>query len=240
MPANASPFGLKIVKSQGGPVTRAPERSIVIANSAGTGVYLPDSSGTQTAVTLSSMYAGDPVYLDANGVPQQTAAGAGTAVGTISTNSVIGTFQGVEYSDSSGKRTVSNKWLNGTGLFPGSELWFWYTAATTADTIFEIQSSAKLTQAAVGNRYNIVYQATPGVNAVTGFSVAQLDATASAAGGGLIVYALAYDMNLATTGANNGYAPGTPTAGNNNWGDAYVNVYVKLANSGFTAAAGNW
>ena len=80
MPANASPFGLKLAKTQGGPLTRAPERAILIAKGDGT-YYLPNSAGTQTAATVPAIYANDPIYIDANGIPQQTVAGAGTAVG---------------------------------------------------------------------------------------------------------------------------------------------------------------
>ena len=244
MPASASPFGLKIVKTQGGAITQAPERIILIAGNGSTTyptvglLYIPSSNTTTASTTAnpgttaagSSIYAGDPVYLDGSGGIAQTAAGNSATNGFI-----IGSFHGVEYSDSSGKRTVSNKWIGGTGVQPGSEVWFWFTAATTADTIFEIQTNGSLTAGAIGQIFAVAYTGTP--NAVTGFSVATLDATTVAVAGqaGLQVYGLAYDMNLGTTLPNNGYAPGVPTAGNNNWGDAYVNVYVKLAKAQFTA-----
>ena len=231
MAQSSSPFGLKIVKTQGGAITQAPERLILSVSSSGA-LVLPTSGTVGSALTVGNIYAGDPIQFDGAGVIQNTLATGGVlAYNTASNNPIAGTFQGVEYSDSSGKRTVSNKWTN-PGLQPGSEVWFWFTAATTADTIFEIQSNASLTQDAIGARYSVIGVGTP--NSVTGFSTVALGA--ASATGGLQVYGLAYDINLATTLPNNGYAAGTPTAGNNNWGDPYVNVYVKLANGQFTAA----
>ena len=242
MPQTSSPFGLKLVKSQGGAVTLAPERLVLIAGGLGPTyptaglLYIPTSSAAASSTAApglvaggTSIYANDPIYYDGVGGIAATIGGAPAGI----TGATIGTFQGVEYSDSSGKRTVSNKWLAGTSAFPGSEVWFWHTTASTADTIFEIQSSGgTLTQAAIGATYGITFPGTP--NSVTGFSVAALDASGPSINGSLQVYALAYDPNLGTTGANYGYAPGIPTAGNNNWGDPFVNVYVKLARGQFT------
>ena len=228
MAQTQSPLGLKIVKAQGGPITQAPERLIMSVNSAGA-LVLPTSGTQGGAITVSSIFAGDPVYTPGNGTIQQTPTGIGAAT------FCIGTFQGVEYSDSSGKRTVSNKWLSTTGVFPGSEVWFWFTAATSADWIFEMQSNGPITQDTIGATFGWATVGTP--NAVTGFSVAALDTVSGSSGNGAFqVYGLAYDPNLAAVGANNGYAPGTPAAANNNWGDPFVNVYVKLAKGQFTAA----
>ena len=226
----SSPYGLKIVKTQGGPITQAPERLILTANAAGNGLQLPNAQGNGAAIAtpVANIYQNDPIYYDGGGVLRATIAGAPAGI----TGTILGTFQGVEYSDSSGKRTVSNKWVS-PGLLPGSEVWFWHTSVTTADWIFEIQSSATLDQTAIGATYGITSGGTP--NQVVGFSTAVLDASGASSNGALQIYALAYDQNLATAGgANNGYTPGTPTAGNNNWGDPFVNVYVKLARGQFT------
>ena len=231
MPATASPFGLKIVKVQGGPIVQAPERLVLSVNSLG-GLVLPSSTAVQTTITIGNIFAGDPIYYDGSGGIQSSLASAAgvLAYNIANTNAILGTFQGVEYSDSSGKRTVSNKWVN-PGLQPGSEVWFWHTAASSADWIFEIQTDATLTQAAIGQTFGVIGLGTP--NVVTGFSTVQL-ATGTPAGG-LQVYSLAYDPTLATTLPNNGYAPGSPVSGNNNWGDNFVNVYVKLAKPQFAA-----
>ena len=235
MPQTASPFGLKIVKVQGGPIVQSTERIILVANANGNGLVLPQSTGIPSAPTIGNIYAGDPIWYDGAGSIQNSLSNVVGNVGTLAynspnTNPILGTFQGVEYSDSSGKRTVSNKWTN-PGLFPGSEVWFWHTAASTADWIFEIQTNAIIFQDSIGATFGVVGVGTP--NAVTGFSTVALSVATAA--GGLQLYGLAYDPVLATTGANNGYAPGTPTAGNNNWGDPFVNVYVKLAKGQFTA-----
>jgi hypothetical protein len=73
MAQTSSPFGLKIVKSQGGMITRAPERYILSVNSSGN-LILPTSGTAGGTITVGAIYSGDPIYLDANGVPQQTAA----------------------------------------------------------------------------------------------------------------------------------------------------------------------
>lgn len=226
MPNASTPFGLKIVKNQSGVITRAPERIIVAAASA-------------TAANIPAIAAGDPVYIDGNGYVQKALTGAAGG------NNIIGTFAGVEYSDSSGKRTVSN-WWSTPAVYDGSEVWFWFTAASGPDTIFEIQTYGGvngntgtniITQSIIGNTFNIVNPA--GVfNKTTGFSVACLDTSGWTAGGTgaanglLIVYGLAYDPTLNLT-----YTPGTPAAsGINNWSDPFVNLYVKLAKPEFAGA----
>ena len=228
-------------------------------------LYLPSSSYAPPVGGSSNWNAVDPVYV--NNVFQNdpislgTATGTGTAgsggIGVITTyanrgsivpityyggtggsgntGAILGTFEGVEYSDSSGKRTVSNKWTN-PGTFPGSEVWFWFSATSSSDQVYEIQSNAALGQDSIGKTYGVANPTAP--NAVTGFSTAALDVSTTS--GGLIVYGLAYDPTLATTLPNQGYVTGTPIAGNNNWGDPFVNVYVKLAKPQFAATVASF
>jgi hypothetical protein len=215
MPSTASPFGLRVAKGQSGPVTRIPERIIVPA---------------ANAASVANIGAGDPVYIDgATGFLRKTAAGTG--------GQCLGTFQGVEYSDSSGKRTVSN-WWSTPAVYAGSEVWFWFSADTSGATIYEAQTNAAVTQADIGRSFGISFAAP--FNTVTGFSTAALDTTTSPTAGPFILWNLAFDPIMASSGANNGYAPGTPTAGTNNWGDNFVNVYVKLAQPQYAATVGGF
>ena len=235
MPQTASPFGLKIVKVQGGPIVQSTERLILIANANGNGLLLPQSTGVPSAPVIANIYAGDPIWYDGAGSVQNTLANVAINVGTLAyntpnTNPILGTFQGVEYSDSSGKRTVSNKWTN-PGLFPGSEVWFWHTSASTADWIFEIQTNATIFQDSIGTTFGVVGVGTP--NAVTGFSTVAL--TPGTTGGGLQLYGLAPDPTLNLTYGVGTPGTGTTGSGVNNWGDPFVNVYVKLAKGQFTA-----
>jgi hypothetical protein len=264
----STPFGLRLAKNQGGVIVRNPERLILISGNGSAqyptagALYLPSSSFAPPTGGAANWNAVDPVYV--NNIFQNdpigygSATGTGTAgtggVGVITTyanrgsivpitsysgagnvGAILGTFEGVEYSDSSGKRTVSNKWTN-PGTFPGSEVWFWFSATSSSDQVYEIQTNATIGQDAIGKTFGIANPVAP--NAVTGFSTAALDV--STANGGLVVYALAYDPTLATTLPNQGYAPGYPSAGNNNWGDPYVNVYVKLAKPQFAAAVASF
>ena len=244
-----SPFGLRLAKNQGGVIVRNPERLILISGNGSAlyptlgALYLPTSSTTVPSlpaptvvpISVGSIFQNDPINLGSSSTSGSPTRGSvqptlGATYNTTSNGAILGTFEGVEYSDSSGKRTVSNKWTN-PGTFPGSEVWFWFSATSSSDQVYEIQTNSSVGQDIIGKTYGVIGVGTP--NFVTGFSTVALNTFAGSAAGGLIVYALAYDPNLATQNPNNGYAPGFPTGGTNNWGDPFVNVYVKLAQGQF-------
>jgi hypothetical protein len=159
-------------------------------------VYSPSGVVRPTAYSIdptysSTIYQNQPVKLvDGN----LEAAGAG--------DRFIGTFQGVEWTDSDGRRRVSNKWVaqaNATEI----------VAYATLDPsiVYEIQSNAAMTAADIGGQYD--FTAASG-NTTTGLSSQMLGVSTLANNAGLRVIGI-------TPGANNA------------WGDNYVIVQVQIS-----------
>jgi hypothetical protein len=115
----------------------------------------------------------------------------------------IGTFQGVEYTDSNGRRTVSNKW---TASVAGTDIVAYVTLDPTI--VYEIQSNAALNLTDIGKQYNFT-TITAG-STVTGLSAVMLDVASSAANNSMRVI---------------GIAPGIDNA----WGDTYVIAQVQIS-----------
>ena len=114
----------------------------------------------------------------------------------------IGTFSGVEWTDSEGRRRVSNKWTASTA---GTDI----VAYATLDPaiVYTIQSNATMTAADIGAQYD--FTAASG-NTTTGLSSQMLD-----------VASLANNASLRVIGLE----PGTNSA----WGDTYVIVQVQIS-----------
>lgn len=214
MPTVANPFGLKAKLSISG--TIRPQRWVVPASDVNTTNY-------------GSLYQDDAIYFDTNGRPKVS----GTA--SAAAGACVGSFQGVEYNDSTGRRTVSNQFnpalVSNLGANSGlgtNDVWFWLYM--DPELVFEIQGTASLVSiAGIGNA--LYYdQNAANVNTVTGFSAGRATATAgSATSPTFLVYNLAYDNN-----PNNTYTAGTPSGINgNSWTDTYPNVLVRLGNAQF-------
>lgn len=226
MPNVSSPFGLK-AKSHPSGVIR-PQRFIV-----------PASDVTGNLAMWNNIYQDDAIYIDSNGRIQVTGIAVNAGAGS---NACVGSFQGVEYADSNGRRTVSNQfqktWISNrsenSGLGGVTDVWFWLYL--DPEITYEVQNVGSLGgQQGEGNL--LYYYQNSGQNAVTGFSTGNASTTAPAIGTAtgnapFIVYNLAYDNN-----PQNSYAAGTPTGINtNNWTDAFPNVLVRLANPQFVPA----
>jgi len=121
----------------------------------------------------------------------------------------IGTFQGVEYTDTLGKRIYSNQWIANTAATN-------IVVYTTEDPLitYEIQSNAALALTDIGKQYDFT-TITAG-STTTGLSQLMLDVASSAANASLRV------VNKAT------YI-------NNDWGDTYVIAQVQIAEHQFVA-----
>ena len=150
----------------------------------------------------STIYANSPVKIVASST------GEGTIALAAPGDSFIGTFQGVEWTDSDGRRRVSNKW---TGATAGTDI----VAYVTIDQsiTFEIQSNAALAVTDIGKQYD--FSAAAG-NTTTGLSSQTLDVASAAANAGLRLI---------------GIVPGP----DNNWGDTYVNALVQISEHQNTA-----
>lgn len=194
MSATYTPFGLKAVYHPSG----------IIRSLNYTGAY-------DDAVTF---YSGTPVSLE-NAGSASTLTVAGDS--PLSTARLMGVFQGVEYTDASGRRTVS-KWFGPT-LGTATDVVMWIT--DDQEIVYEIQADGSIANTAVGQEYNFVDVATGQIigNGGLGTSTAGLDTTNVAAGdqGQVIVVGLGREIT-------------------NAWGDAKTIVQVKLANTQFAAA----
>lgn len=163
--------------------------------------YSPSGVVRPTAFTIvngyaANIYQNQPVRIAPSGAEEGTL--EASAVGAA----FIGTFQGVEWTDSDGRRRVSNKW---TASQYATEVVAYSTLDSTI--IYEIQSNATLTVASIGKQYNLT---TISGNTTTGLSSQMLDTATSAANASLRVI---------------GITPGP----NNAWGDDYVIVQVQIS-----------
>lgn len=178
MPSTASPYGLIPVNHP-------------------SGVIRP------FAMTIASGYAANifqnqPVKIDTDGTLVVAAAG----------DTFIGSFQGVEFTDSDGRRRVSNKWTTGT---VATEIVAYVTIDQTIT--YQIQSNAALAVADIGKQYD--FSAAAG-NTTTGLSSQSLNVASSAANAGLRLI-------------------GIVSGPDNNWGDTYVNALVQISEHQNTA-----
>lgn len=185
MPSTASPYGL------------------IPANHP-SGVVRPFAM-TITSGYASNIFQNSPVKIVASST------GEGTIAVAAAGDSFIGTFQGVEFTDSDGRRRVSNKW---TASQVGTDI----VAYVTIDQsiTYEIQSNAALAVADIGKQYDFT---APAGNTTTGLSSQALDVASVVTSGGTAQLRLI------------GIVPGP----DNNWGDTYVNALVQIVEHQNTA-----
>jgi hypothetical protein len=153
----------------------------------------------------SSILKGQPVKYTASG-----STGGGVLNAAAAGDAWSGAFAGVEWTDTTGRRSISNYWPANTAYQTGSCIAYFYN---DQNIVYEIQTDATVTQsAAIGNNYNFS-NVTAG-STVTGLSQATLGiSTATSAGQMKIVDLAPYQDNA--------------------WGDAYVIVRVVNTKSQF-------
>lgn len=137
----------------------------------------------------------------------------GTIIIAANTGAVTGAFAGVEFTDTTGRRRVSNYWpasTSGTNIVA-----YFYN---DLNIVYEIQTDATITQTSIGNEYNFS-NITAG-STTTGLSQCTLGVSTAVGNGAQgqmrIVDIAAYPDNA--------------------WGDAYVIVRVQLASTQFFGA----
>ena len=135
MSATYTPFGLKPVYHPSG----------IIRSLNYTGAYS----------TSAVFYSGTPVSLD-----EATTAGTSTLVVASNTPTanmrLAGVFAGVEYTDSSGRRTVS-KWF-GPALGTATDVVMWIFM--DPEIVYEIQANAAIANTKVGQEFNFLTPST--------------------------------------------------------------------------------
>ena len=153
----------------------------------------------------SDILKGQPVKLVTAGVIQPAASG----------DAFLGAFDGVEWTDTTGRRRISNYWPASTAYQAGSCIAYVWDDPLV---VYEMQADGSLTQAAIGDQYNIT-NATAGSN-VTGLSQCTLGTTGAGAG-----------FNKQMRVVNLAPYPG------NAWGDAYTIVQCQIAEHQYVANA---
>jgi len=145
----------------------------------------------------SDILKGQPVKYDTNGTIVPAAAG----------DAFVGAFAGVEFTDTTGRRRVSNYWPANTAYQTGSCVAYFYN---DPNIVYEIQADGTLAQTSIGDEADL--SNTTAGSSTTGLSQATL--------------------SISLVGANNvaqmrivDIAPYP----DNNWGDAYVIVRATIA-----------
>lgn len=181
MSATSQPFGLRPVYSPSGVV-----RPVAMSILTGYG---------------SNILQNQPVKIGTNGTIEAAAIG----------DRFVGTFQGVEFTDSEGRRRVSNKWTASTA---GTDIIAYVTVDPSI--VYEIQSSATIAVSDIGSQADFT-TITAG-STVTGLSQLMLDAATLTAAG---------NASLKILNAS----PGPDNA----FGDTYVILQVQIAEHQFVA-----
>ena len=140
---------------------------------------------------------GQPVKYDTNGNIVVAAAG----------DAFVGAFAGVEWTDTTGRRRVSNYWPANTAYQTGSCVAYFYN---DPNIVYEIQADGTLAQSSIGDEADL--SNTTAGSTTTGLSQATL--STSLAGANNTAQMRIVDI-----------APYP----DNNWGDAYVIVRATIA-----------
>lgn len=164
--------------------------------------YHPSGVTRPTAMSILTGYSSNilqnqPVKI----VPSST--GEGTIAAAAIGDRFIGTFQGVEWTDSDGRRRVSNKWTASTA---GTDIIAYVTVDPTI--IYEIQTNATVAVTDIGKQCDFTTIGTG--STVTGLSAMMLDVASATTNASLRIM---------------GITPGP----DNNWGDTYVIVQVQIS-----------
>jgi len=157
---------------------------------------------------IASAYSSDIL----KGQPVKYNPSAGTIIIATVGAAWSGAFAGVEWTDTTGRRRVSNYWPANTAYQTGSCVAYFYN---DANIVYEIQSDATIAQTSIGNEYNFSNIAA-GSN-TTGLSAATLGVSTAVGNG------VQGDMRVVDI------APYPDNA----WGDSFVIVRVVNARSQF-------
>ncbi len=163
------------------------------------------------AYTIASGYAANIFQNQPVRIAPSTGSGQteGTIVAAATGEAFIGTFQGVEFTDSDGRYRVSNKWTASTSATT-------ITAYVTSDPtiVYEVQTNANVTTADIGKQYD--FANTTSGNSTTGLSSASLDVASAAANASVRLIGLSNAVEDTAT-------------------DAYLTVEVQISEHQFVA-----
>jgi len=213
MATTLKPFGLKPVYHPSGLDRATP---FVGTNSFNTG-------NTYTApYSLSSgqsFFQFQPVSITASG--QLTIAASAAASGTV-----FGVFDGVEFTDSQGRRSVA-KGASKATLDASTEIIFWIFS--DPELVYEAQVNGSATTASIGQQYN--FETATGLTPASGTSIGNGGAFFSTCALNDTAVGTATQGQVRVVGLGREVA--FPTGELNAWGDTYTILQVKIANNTF-------
>lgn len=182
----------------------------------GTDYSAPFSLGAGEA-----FYQFTPVAINSSGqlIVAENAAADGT---------VYGSFDGVEFTDSQGRRSVA-KWASATTLAASTEIIFWIFADPSL--VYEAQVNGSVPTGAIGSEYN--FSAAAGYSATGGYSIGNGGAgfSTSALAAAPVTPGTQGQVRVVGLGREAAY----PAGETNTWGDDYTIVQVQISNNAFTA-----
>ena len=133
MPATSAPFGLRPAFHPSGL-----DRAQALAN----GIQAVSTSGNVSAGYATTILKGQAVKMNTAGYIEIAAA----------TGPLLGAFAGVEWTDSTGRRRVSNYWPANESFQVGSVVAYFYS---DPNIVYEIQSDGTLAQTSIGDEANL-------------------------------------------------------------------------------------
>ena len=158
------------------------------------------------------IYKGAPVRYNSTA---GTSVAAGTITNAAASGVWSGAFAGCEFTDTTGRRRVSNYWPASTTFQTGSCVAYFYN---DQNIIYEIQSDATIAQTSLGGEYNF--------SASTGFTVTSGNSTT-----GLSTTGLGVSTAVADGAQGSMRVVDIAPYVDNNWGDSFVIVRVVNARS---------
>jgi len=208
MSASSAPFGLRPAFHPSGL-----DRAQALANGIKSGLAVDILKGQPVSYVTAAVLTATSLSSVANGtiVPSATSGNSAASSGY----QVAGAFAGVEWTDTTGRRRISNYWPSGTAYTAGSCVAYFYN---DQNIVYEIQADGSMAQTTIGGEYNFS-NITAG-STTTGLSQATL-ASASGQSKGAQGQMRVVDL-----------APYVDNA----WGDAYTIVRVTLPYVQFVAA----
>ena len=197
MSSTSAPFGLRPAFHPSGL-----DRAQALAN----GIQAVSTTGNVSAGYATNILKGQPVKYSSSGYIVVAAAG----------DAFVGAFAGVEWTDSTGRRRVSNYWPANESFQVGSVVAYFYA---DQNIVYEIQSDGTLAQTSVGDEADL--SNTTAGSTTTGLSQCTLSTTLAGAGN-------TAQMRILDI------APFPDNA----WGDNYVIVRANIAKYQLAPVAG--
>ena len=217
MSTTFQPFGLKPVYHPSGL-----DRAVPFV---GTNTYTPGVTYTAPYSLSSgqSFWQFQPVAITSSGqltIANQTAA----------SGKVYGVFDGIEYTNSDGRRSVA-KYAAKTTLDASTNIVFWIFSDPAL--VYEAQCNGSVASSAIGTEYN--FDTTTGSTVTDGYSIGNGGAGFSTTA--LLATAVGSGNQGQVRVVGLGREVAYPAGSLNNWGDSFTIVQVQISNNQFAAAS---